>query len=51
MFEENQLLNQNQVCSQGPRLPNYIHHVSNMFRVIYPIIKGFIRKNKNTKVY
>jgi len=51
MFEENQLLNQNQLCSQGLGLPNYFYHVSNIFRVIYAIIKEFIRTNENTRVY
>jgi len=51
IFEEYQLLNQKQICSQDLGLPNYFYHVSEMFRVIYAIIKELIRTNENTKVY
>lgn len=50
-FDENQLLNQNQICSQVLGLRNCFYHVSNMFRPIYVIIKELIRTNENTEFY
>lgn len=50
-FDENQLLNQNQIYSQVLGLRNCFYHVSNMFRPIYVIIKELIRTNENTEFY